>query len=134
MCPTFGKYSLTAMEAFTERTIPELQNEYERVMKEYAAVAEAVNSPSARKRKQEVWSCLTFDVVKDYLATNSTKPASRYGLIPQATRGVEPGIYVYQIIHSTKFLKDKGRLGMIISDSWLQADHGVRFGKFLLDN
>ncbi|MGC8988392.1 Eco57I restriction-modification methylase domain-containing protein, partial [Infirmifilum sp.] len=57
-----------------------------------------------------------------------------YNLTPQVQRGVEPGIYVYWIIHSTGFLKEGGRLGMIISDSWLQADYGVNFGRFLLDN
>ena len=59
---------------------------------------------------------------------------SKYGLTPQVSRGVEPGIYTYWIIHSTKFLKNGGRLGMIISDSWLQTDYGVGFGRFLMDN
>ncbi|MEM4912752.1 MAG: N-6 DNA methylase [Desulfurococcaceae archaeon] len=59
---------------------------------------------------------------------------SKYDLSPQVSRGVEPGIYVYWIMHSTGFLKNGGRLGMIISDSWLQTDYGVNFGKFLLDN
>jgi type I restriction-modification system DNA methylase subunit len=59
---------------------------------------------------------------------------SKYGLTPQVARGVEPGIYVYWITHSTGFLKEGGRLGMIISDSWLQTDYGVNFFKFLLDN
>ena len=59
---------------------------------------------------------------------------SKYGLTPQVARGVEPGIYVYWIIHSTGFLKEGDRLGMIISDSWLQTDYGVNFFKFLLDH
>jgi len=59
---------------------------------------------------------------------------SKYGLTPQVARGVEPGIYVYWIMHSTGFLKEGGRLGMIISDSWLQTDYGVNFFRFLLDN
>jgi type I restriction-modification system DNA methylase subunit len=59
---------------------------------------------------------------------------SKYGLTPQVARGVEPGIYVYWIMHSTGFLKEGGRLGMIISDSWLQADYGMNFFRFLLDN
>jgi hypothetical protein len=33
-----------------------------------------------------------------------------------------------------EFLKPGGRLGMIISDSWLQTDYGVDFGRYLLDN
>jgi hypothetical protein len=37
-------------------------------------------------------------------------------------------------MHATKFLKNGGKLGMIISDSWLQADYGVNFANFLLDH
>jgi len=59
---------------------------------------------------------------------------SKYDLEAQVVRGVEPGIYVYWIIHSTGFLKEGGRLGMIISDSWLQTDYGRNFFKFLLDH
>ncbi|MEM4570801.1 MAG: N-6 DNA methylase, partial [Desulfurococcaceae archaeon] len=59
---------------------------------------------------------------------------SKYNLIADPSRGLEPGIYVSWIMHSTVFLKNGGRLGMIISDSWLQTDYGVSFGKFLLDN
>ncbi|MEM1704129.1 MAG: N-6 DNA methylase, partial [Zestosphaera sp.] len=59
---------------------------------------------------------------------------SKYDLSPQVSRGVEPGIYVYWIMHSMGFLRDGGRLGMIISDSWLQTDYGVNFGNFLLDH
>jgi len=58
----------------------------------------------------------------------------RYGLTPQLARGIEPGIYTYWIMHATKFLKPNGRLGMIISNLWMQTDYGVNFGQFLLDN
>jgi type I restriction-modification system DNA methylase subunit len=59
---------------------------------------------------------------------------SDYGLEAQVSRGVEPGIYVYWIIHSSRFLKEGGRLGMIISDTWLQTDYGRDFFRFLLDH
>jgi len=60
---------------------------------------------------------------------------SAYDLVADISRGREPGIYVYWILHATKnFLGDGGRLGMIISNMWLQTDYGVDFGKFLLDN
>ena len=58
----------------------------------------------------------------------------KYGLTPQIVRGVEPGIYTYWIVHSTQFLRDGGRLGMIISDSWLQTDYGIGFFRYLLDH
>jgi len=72
----------------------------------------------------------TQDRILDFLK----KTISKYDLTPQVSRGVEPGIYIYWIMHSTGFLKEGGRLGMIISDSWLQTDYGVNFFKFLLDN
>ncbi len=50
-------------------------------------------------------------------------------------RGREPGVYVYWVMHAAKnLLKDRGRIGMIISNTWLQTDYGVDFGRFLLDN
>jgi hypothetical protein len=59
----------------------------------------------------------------------------RYDLVANIRRGKEPQIYVYWILHATKnLLKNNGRLGMIISNMWLQTDYGIKFGKFLLDN
>jgi type I restriction-modification system DNA methylase subunit len=58
-----------------------------------------------------------------------------YDLAPDLRRGIEPGIYTYWIIHATKsLLKSGGRLGMIISNMWLQTDYGTGFGRFLLDH
>ncbi len=58
----------------------------------------------------------------------------KYDLRADLERGREPGIYVYWIMHASKLLKDRGRIGMIISNMWLQTDYGVEFGNFLLDN
>jgi type I restriction-modification system DNA methylase subunit len=59
----------------------------------------------------------------------------RYDLVADIKRGREPGIYVYWVLHTAKnLLKNGGRLGMIISNMWLQTDYGIDFGKFLLDN
>jgi type I restriction-modification system DNA methylase subunit len=49
------------------------------------------------------------------------------------TGGAIPGIFVPWIIHSTNFLREGGRLGMIISDSWLGTQYGVNFVKYLAD-
>jgi type I restriction-modification system DNA methylase subunit len=48
--------------------------------------------------------------------------------------GKEIGIYVPFIMHAHSFLKKKGRIGMIIPNSWLQSDYGINFANFLLDN
>jgi len=58
----------------------------------------------------------------------------KYNLTARVRQGIEPGIYMHFIMWGLNFLKEGGRLGMIISDSWLQTDYGVDFGKFLLDN
>ena len=58
----------------------------------------------------------------------------KYDLVPQVARGLEPQIYVFWIMHAEKFLKEGGRLGMIISNLWLQTDYGVKFANYLLDH
>lgn len=40
--------------------------------------------------------------------------------------------YVYFIVHSSTFLKTGGRIGFIVSDSWLTANYGRFLKKFLL--
>lgn len=72
----------------------------------------------------------TKNMIKKFLG----KSIKEYSLTPQVSRGVEPGIYVYWVMHANRFLKEKGRLGMIISNLWMQTDYGIKFGGFLLDN
>ncbi|MFP3287088.1 MAG: N-6 DNA methylase [Acidilobus sp.] len=57
-----------------------------------------------------------------------------YKLRKFVTGGAIPGIFVPWIFHSVNFLREGGRLGMIISDSWLGADYGIGFLKYLVDN
>jgi len=44
------------------------------------------------------------------------------------------GYYAYFITHGTKFLKKDGRFGMIIQNSWLDADYGADIQEFILEN
>jgi hypothetical protein len=37
-------------------------------------------------------------------------------------------------LHAHEFLREGGRLGMIISNTWLQTDYGIGFANFLLDH
>jgi hypothetical protein len=48
--------------------------------------------------------------------------------------GKETGIYVYFMMHALSFLKKSGRMGMIVSNSWLQSGYGIDFCNFLLDH
>jgi len=66
-----SKYPLTAMEAFTGLTIPDLDEEYAKIMKNYRFIAEEVKTEQALHWKNKVWKNLTFDIVKDYLFSNN---------------------------------------------------------------
>lgn len=72
----------------------------------------------------------TREAIKDTIG----KLLTEYNLTAQVQRGVEPGIYIHFIMHGFDMLDEGGRLGMIISDSWLQTDYGIGFGRFLLDH
>lgn len=43
-------------------------------------------------------------------------------------------IYCYFITHASRFLKDGGRLGFIVSDRWLSSQYGEHLQRVLLDN
>lgn len=43
-------------------------------------------------------------------------------------------LYFYFIIYATSFLKEGGRLALILSDAWLDADYGIELKEFLLRN
>lgn len=43
-------------------------------------------------------------------------------------------LYVYYLMHTSAFLKEGGRLGYVISSSWLDVSFGTGFQKFLLDH
>lgn len=55
-----------------------------------------------------------------------------YKLSPGSVRS-EPAAYMHFIMHGADFLKPNARMGMVISNSWLQADYGLRFGRYLKD-
>jgi type I restriction-modification system DNA methylase subunit len=58
----------------------------------------------------------------------------KYGLTPRLAGGMEPGIYVYWIMHAERFLKEGGRLAMIVSNLWMQTEYGIKLGNFILDH
>jgi len=75
---------------------------------------------------------------KNLIKQNLSSEIKKYGLLKRSKGGMRaaqnPGIYEFWIIHASKFLKEHGRIGMIISNSWLQTDYGIAFSQFLLDN
>jgi len=44
------------------------------------------------------------------------------------------GIHAYFFVHGTKFLKNDGRFGFIVSNSWLDVDYGKGLQEFFLKN
>jgi len=43
-------------------------------------------------------------------------------------------LYCYFIMYAPSFLKEGGRMALIVSDAWLDADYGVELKEFLLQN
>lgn len=43
-------------------------------------------------------------------------------------------LYVYYLMHTSAFLRNGGRLGYVVSSSWLDVSFGAGLQKFLLDN
>lgn len=48
--------------------------------------------------------------------------------------GKRAGIHAYFFVHGTKFLKDGGHFGFIVSNSWLDVDYGKGLQEFFLNN
>ena len=108
----------------------------------------AVKTPDGEKRRSIVLPLLdavignppytkweeTSDETRNAIVEKLGTSLSRYNLKAQIRAGLHPGVYMYFVMHATQFLKEGGRLGMIISDSWLQSDIGINFGSYLLDN
>lgn len=65
-----SKYPLTPIEVFEGRPLPDLQDKYVEVMKEYEGVAEEVGTQKAQKWKRNEWEKLKFEIVEDYLTFN----------------------------------------------------------------
>ncbi|MGH9822775.1 MAG: HsdM family class I SAM-dependent methyltransferase, partial [Blastocatellia bacterium] len=52
----------------------------------------------------------------------------------QVLRRQQTDLYSYFIMYAASFLKEGGRLALIVSDSWLDMDFGVELKTFLLNN
>lgn len=73
----FHKYPLTPIEVFEGRRLDELNEKYEEAMKKWEGVWEEVRTERAYIWKESIWSKLTFNIVKDYLAINDVRSAGR---------------------------------------------------------
>lgn len=77
------------------------------------------------------------DETKELIKPSVGEKGANYGLRTHSMPGRGgslPGVFVFWILQCDNLLKDKGRLGLIISDLWLQTSYGKGLQKFLLDN
>jgi DNA (cytosine-5)-methyltransferase 1 len=104
-----GRYPLTPLEVFEGKPLPELQEKYSTIMKEYEGVAEEVKTEKALKWKRIIWSNLSFDVIKDYLTVNKIIPKNEIEVKNAFKEHVELlkelGYYGLPV---SKFTSDKG--------------------------
>ncbi len=111
------------------------------------AVLLPFSGKNIRNRGQEI-SIPKFDVVVanppytrqeklgEYAATYKGKleDALRDDWENKYSLGKRAGIHAYFLLHAPKFLKPNGRLGFIVSNSWMDADYGKEIQKMLLEN
>ncbi|MBW1738346.1 MAG: DNA cytosine methyltransferase [Deltaproteobacteria bacterium] len=72
----FSRFPLTSLEVFEGLPLPELDDRYRGIMREYEGVWDEIGTEDARRWKEEVWDSLEFDVVRDYLFMNGISGAS----------------------------------------------------------
>ena len=65
---------------------------------------------------------------------NLIEKALIYGGRKLADISKRAGIHAYFFVHGTKFLKDGGRFGFIVSNSWMDVDYGKGLQELFLKN
>ncbi|MBA7697933.1 hypothetical protein ES703_106605 [subsurface metagenome] len=62
----FERYPLTSMEVLEGLPLPDLAEEYRYIMQEYSEITNNMQTKQMRKWKEDKWSSLSFDIIKDY--------------------------------------------------------------------
>lgn len=89
------------------------------------------NPPYTRQEEIGEISPHSADYKKDLIRAALFDPAGKTKL---ANIGERAGIHAYFFVHGTKFLKEKGYFGFIVSNSWLDVDYGKGLQEFFLEN
>src|SRR5207302_3334010 len=109
-------------------------------------IVKSVKGESKRKIKVPIFSCVVGN--PPYTRWNEISVQNRKVILSAIGRelksfelspgirgeATEIGLYIDFIVHCTSFLSDGSKLGMIISNSWLQTDYGIKFGKYILEH
>jgi DNA (cytosine-5)-methyltransferase 1 len=69
----FKYYPLTPLEVFEGKILTDLQEKYEKIMKDYSNIADEVNTPRAKIWKNKIFKNLTFNIIDDYIYLNKYK-------------------------------------------------------------
>jgi len=81
-------------------------------------------------RQEEISEIAGEETYKEKLINKALK----YGNEKIAKISKRAGIYAYFFVHGTKFLKDGGRFGFIVSNAWLDVEYGAGLQEFFLEN
>lgn len=106
------KYPLTPIEVFEGKTLNNLQNTYEKIIKEYENSTENIGNETAKKWIDE-YNKLTFDIIKDYISANNIENVTQ-DEVEEAMREHEKILkilgYYNKKIEDQQFHDDSNRL------------------------
>lgn len=96
------------------------------------AIFDAIVGNPPYTRQEEITEIAPGD--KDYKENLIGKALLDINGKSVAAIGKRAGIHAYFFIHGTKFLKDGGHFGFVVSNSWLDVDYGKGLQEFFLRN
>ncbi len=86
----------------------------------YPRVVDCIIGNPPYTRQEEITEITGQESYKDSMISKALLEGNR----KLADISKRAGIHAYFFVHGTKFLRDGGRFGFIVSDSWLDTDYG----------
>lgn len=117
------------LDAWRERMAKTLRGKEREIV--YPKYFDAIVGNPPYTRQEEIEDINTEDVT---YKENLIQSALKSGGEKLATISKRAGIHAYFFVHGTKFLKEGGRFGFIVSNSWLDANYGSGLQEFFLKN
>lgn len=117
------------LDAWRERMAKTLRGKEREIV--YPKYFDAIVGNPPYTRQEEIEDINTEDIT--YKA-NLIQSALKSGGEKLATISKRAGIHAYFFVHGTKFLKEGGRFGFIVSNSWLDTNYGSGLQEFFLKN
>jgi len=115
------------LEAWRERMAKTLRGKEREVV--YPKYFDAIVGNPPYTRQEEIENIKTDD---DEYKENLIQKALKHGSETLATISKRAGIHAYFFVHGTKFLKEGGKFGFIVSNSWLDTNYGRGLQEFFL--